>query len=340
MSCRNLSRGNFVEHELTDDEDSDSEGYVDDFRSIRGRRGGSVRSVSHRSKINTMPNNPEFEEDSEVMSRNNRSTIRSSPKRRGSINRSMAQSNQPAQSSQSSNRNKESLLQDRYERLSMKNVSDSPMTPDSESESAGRKALVQAKIREKLAQQSSLDESSNDLCKAPLYVNKTNLVNTMQQTKESPPISDEQDDIVTNTKNQQDESPNMENVQPLIDDGPIGPPPSTPDQEWECQFCTYVNEPKTKICTICCKTPIVVPIKIDLGQDSHNTILISETASRPNESLPPQVVNTPDITNKNLSKQKSVSPSSKDSSKEDSSSNGKSKGRNKKISFWPGTKPK
>lgn len=334
MSCRNLSRGNFIEHELTDDEDSDSEGYTDEFRSHRGRRGGSVRSVSHRNKVNMMPNNQDFEENSESMSRTNRSTVRSSP-RRGSINRSLGQPNQMQQLNLSSNRNKENLLHDRYERLSMKNVSDSPMTPDSESESTGRKALVQAKIREKIAQQSSLDESSSDFCKAPSN-NTTNLIDQIDPLIEPSPQPVCNDETTINPTNQEDNLKNMEHVEVSLDDGLIGPPPSTPDQEWECQFCTFVNEPKTKICTICCKTPIVASKNIDLGQDSCNTIMVSEMASSPNESLPPQNSEKP----KTLTK-KSNSPTSRDSSsKDDSSSNGKTKGRNKKISFWPGTKPK
>lgn len=337
MSCRNLSRGNFIEHELTDDEDSDSEGYNEDFRLMRGRRGGSVRIVSHRSKVNAMPNNADFEVDNEVMIRNNRSTVRSSP-RRGSITRSTVQSTQSIQPNIPSSRNKESLLHDRYERLSMKNVSDSPMTLDSESESAGRKALVQAKIREKIAQQSSIDESSSDFCKVP-PVNTTNFLDPIDPSTKVPQTVCDQEKI-TNPQNQEENLTSMENLEISLDEGPIGPPPSTPDQEWECQFCTFVNEPKTKICTICCKTPIVASKKIDFGSDSHNTILVLETASSPNESLPPPQSVPIAIENTKLSKHNSEPSSSKDSSKDDSSSNGKTKGRNKKISFWPGTKPK
>ncbi|XP_040162328.1 E3 ubiquitin-protein ligase lubel isoform X3 [Anopheles arabiensis] len=37
------------------------------------------------------------------------------------------------------------------------------------------------------------------------------------------------------------------------------PPPAlvAPDREWECEFCTYVNEPGVKICAICCKTATI-----------------------------------------------------------------------------------
>lgn len=341
MSCRgNLSRGNFIEHELTDDEESDSEGYIDDMRSMRGRRGGSVRSVSHRNKVSSRPSSADFEEDSEIMSRNNRPSMRTSPKRRSSVTRpSAAVIHQPIQSpSQPANRTKEILLQDRYERLAKKNVSDSPMTPDSESESAGRKALVQAKIREKLAaQQSSMDESSSDFWRAPqsnentIARGKAMPMPEIVRAKDVEKLKDEPN--VVEPENETSE----EIIEvAIVDDGPMGPPPSTPDHEWECQFCTFVNEPKTKICIICCKTPIVPLTNIGNNLVSQATIVVSETASQPNESTPP----TTKITHEESAKPKSVSPLSKDSGREDSSSNDKTKGRNRKISFWPGTKPK
>ncbi|XP_052899356.1 E3 ubiquitin-protein ligase lubel [Anopheles moucheti] len=38
---------------------------------------------------------------------------------------------------------------------------------------------------------------------------------------------------------------------------PPPPAPVAPDREWECEFCTYVNEPGVKICAICCKTATI-----------------------------------------------------------------------------------
>ncbi|CAK1550071.1 unnamed protein product [Leptosia nina] len=38
--------------------------------------------------------------------------------------------------------------------------------------------------------------------------------------------------------------------------GPAPPPPST---TWQCEHCTYVNEPQVRVCVICCRTPTVTP---------------------------------------------------------------------------------
>uniref|UniRef100_A0A4Y0BFM2 RanBP2-type domain-containing protein n=1 Tax=Anopheles funestus TaxID=62324 RepID=A0A4Y0BFM2_ANOFN len=43
----------------------------------------------------------------------------------------------------------------------------------------------------------------------------------------------------------------------IPEDSPPPPAPVTPDREWECEFCTYVNEPGVKICAICCKTATI-----------------------------------------------------------------------------------
>ncbi|XP_039430320.1 E3 ubiquitin-protein ligase lubel isoform X4 [Culex pipiens pallens] len=51
------------------------------------------------------------------------------------------------------------------------------------------------------------------------------------------------------------------------------PPPSAPivapDCEWECTFCTYVNEAGVKICAICCKTATVTA-KLDEEQQPRS----------------------------------------------------------------------
>uniref|UniRef100_A0A182Q3F7 Uncharacterized protein n=1 Tax=Anopheles farauti TaxID=69004 RepID=A0A182Q3F7_9DIPT len=39
-----------------------------------------------------------------------------------------------------------------------------------------------------------------------------------------------------------------------LEHSPPPPAPVAPDRAWECEFCTYVNEPGVKICAICCKT--------------------------------------------------------------------------------------
>ncbi|XP_053677164.1 E3 ubiquitin-protein ligase lubel [Anopheles nili] len=67
------------------------------------------------------------------------------------------------------------------------------------------------------------------------------------------------------------------------------PPPAlvAPDREWECEFCTYVNEAGVKICAICCKT---VTLSVANGGAKQNT----DGHAR---SPPPDVVQeTPQVT--------------------------------------------
>uniref|UniRef100_A0A182THD6 RanBP2-type domain-containing protein n=1 Tax=Anopheles melas TaxID=34690 RepID=A0A182THD6_9DIPT len=66
------------------------------------------------------------------------------------------------------------------------------------------------------------------------------------------------------------------------------PPPAlvAPDREWECEFCTYVNEPGVKICAICCKTATISAV------GGGATKQDSETRSPP----PDVVQETPQVT--------------------------------------------
>ncbi|XP_062545752.1 E3 ubiquitin-protein ligase lubel isoform X2 [Armigeres subalbatus] len=67
-------------------------------------------------------------------------------------------------------------------------------------------------------------------------------------------------------KNQINET-KPEAIQFTTEESPPPPPPIiAPNREWECAFCTYVNEAGVKICAICCKTVTVdveAPTKID-----------------------------------------------------------------------------
>lgn len=109
------------------------------------------------------------------------------------------------------------------------------------------------------------------------------------------------DNEAQSTQNIQQKPINV-NPEPLREDvsvDDLGPPPTPPDHEWECEFCTYVNEPKTKFCFICCKTPTHKP---------NSKKIISAMK-----------INT--------------------SEESSSDATGMAKGRNfRKITFWPGTK--
>ncbi|XP_062707215.1 E3 ubiquitin-protein ligase lubel isoform X15 [Aedes albopictus] len=85
----------------------------------------------------------------------------------------------------------------------------------------------------------------------------SNISNESHTTK-SPPKSNDDDEKehlqAVITKNQINEI-KSEPVQFLVEDSPPPPHPIiAPDHEWECAFCTYVNEAGVKICAICCKT--------------------------------------------------------------------------------------
>lgn len=391
MSARNVSRSHFIDAELSDDEESDSEGYLDDFRSTRGRREGSIRSTSRRGRTH---NHLDVENDSEVFSRTNpaRSSVRSNRDRRGSSSTRSVQGIAPAE------RIRGTRGDDRR-----KSKPDSALTPDSESESAGTKALVQAKIREKLAQQSSIDESSSDFWKGPTKSKIENILNQKTAQINKVPVSVQQlekDHIIypepvdyqnsmasakisAPSPNQVDVA-SVKSVSPIfdtkspsplqnpeetlevdshaismIDDGPVGPPPSTPDREWECQFCTFVNEPNTKICSICCKTQILkkdsvepesVPsvnnerVSISPEKIKPHTETQVKSAIAPSEVVPVMPSIAPSVTSIKVDatevkkEKKQKSSSSSDGTSKDS--NGKIKGKTRKISFWPGTKSK
>lgn len=369
MSSRN--RNNYIEHELTDDEDSGSEGYMDDMRSFRGRRESSARSsTSRRTRRNSTQSSIDLDEDCENLNRNgNRNSARvptNRDRRAGSSARSVQSgwSAKPAMKSPSTNRNQEPIASDRIDRRKVESPS---QTQDSESE-PGTKALVQAKIREKLAQQSSLDESSSDFWKPKNSKNPKCDANKFQSRVDSesqtidkslqPANTISTGSIIERERSFQPAKPNCPepiereksiqlakpivsesierdimqiieqdniNVHAETDVGPIGPPPSAPEYDWECEFCTFVNEAKTKICTICCKTPMSIPQK-------------KPSASEPLKSAEPFIEAISPVRNESIRKSTTAS-SSEDTNKESNNSSvGKSKGKFRKISFWPGTK--
>ncbi|XP_041977692.1 E3 ubiquitin-protein ligase lubel isoform X2 [Aricia agestis] len=43
------------------------------------------------------------------------------------------------------------------------------------------------------------------------------------------------------------------------DEDSLGPAPSPPTTNWQCEHCTFVNEPGVRVCAVCCRTPIATP---------------------------------------------------------------------------------
>lgn len=318
MSSRNMPgyRHSYIEQHLTDDESSESmTSYIDDMDT---RRKGDRRDSAGRSIRSSRQS---FDEDSEAFSRRGYRKNSVRERRASSSARSIASRNE--------------------RRPSSRVRSDSTLDSDTE---LGTKALVQAKIREKVAQASSspLDESSSDLFKpkaitptkiekpptlTPKKVEKVSKSPSKVATDRRKSVEKVKTNMVaaqvqkftsvagksikriepeTKAKAQpstsKEPSPSEVDLNNVPDTASEGPP-KTPDYDWTCEYCTFVNEPNIKICAICCKTP-------------------SATAARKQET--PETDKKP-TTNGKINE-------SADISKE---------GRTvRKISFWPGTKPK
>lgn len=297
MSARNVHRNSYIEDELSDEGSSDSEGYLDDFRSLRGDRRESHRSLrSRRSIRSSPPRSIDFDEDSESFSRNESS-----------------RNNRRRSSSSAKNANA------RNERVTKKNTSDTGNTQDSESE-LGTRAKVQAKIREKIAQQqSSLDESSSDFFKPKTNSTTKNGEGKPATSKINGKAKKVSAEVQTNASVLKTEPKTAEHSSkpPLNEATTVSTEPTAqkaPSLEWQCEFCTFANELNTKICAICCRTPTNAPVNI---QKANST---GEAAN-------------------------TIAPAVDDEvSKTTGSTMGESKGRerklSKKISFWPGTKSK
>lgn len=137
-----------------------------------------------------------------------------------------------------------------------------------------------------------------------------------------------------------------------------------PDSSWSCEHCTFVNDPGTRVCSVCCKTPTTKVQQIHSETSPKNP-----NSHSPISSKKPPVGRVANL--KTKEKDNSVfnktlqSPSSDDysanSAKDYSETESmqtrleklnikstesekkipdtKSKGRTlRKISFWPGTK--
>ncbi|XP_053606960.1 E3 ubiquitin-protein ligase lubel isoform X2 [Plodia interpunctella] len=50
----------------------------------------------------------------------------------------------------------------------------------------------------------------------------------------------------------------------------LGPPPAAPSASWQCEFCTFVNEAGTRVCSICCRTPTAAPRVLDAAPRVHD----------------------------------------------------------------------
>ncbi|XP_053961484.1 E3 ubiquitin-protein ligase lubel isoform X4 [Anastrepha ludens] len=296
----------YVEDELTDDEDSDQ----DDRRSIISNRSGMTNTLRARQRRISSASQL-LDDESETNQRQTRGKLRDARDRRGSIAKSVQSDWLPSRRptvnhSSSSNRQNEPGF--------VNTNKPTRIYSDLDSESSGTRALVQAKIQEKLEKSTKRSSSKEKIAEAARQ--KPNKVSTEVQAGGSRTIAksasatavkaeenqapvkqntgkyesvqikankkeaseddeeeEEEEEVEESgseeTESEQEEEEQVAEVSTQLEEGnasqavdaseanedDLGPPPSTPDHEWECEFCTYVNEPNVKICLICCKTP-------------------------------------------------------------------------------------
>ncbi|XP_033249192.1 titin isoform X6 [Drosophila miranda] len=277
MSMRR-KRSSYGDDELTDDEDSDQ----DDRRSLVSNRSAMTSaSRSHHQHHQHHPQqrqrrlssasqfiaNDEVDGDQRHGSRQHK--LRD---RRGSIAKSV-QSEWLPERRDSNASNAEGTLKRSQAVPAEAPGRTSRIYSDLESEGSGTRALVQAKIQQKLQeaqdQHKSAKKSSEHKRKPEMKDENTQAAAVVPKVlpaqEESASEYEEVVEEVTASESEAEaESPEQLQATPEevaeeeADD--LGPPPSTPDHEWECEFCTYVNEPNIKICSICCKTPSKPPL--------------------------------------------------------------------------------
>ncbi|XP_055908754.1 E3 ubiquitin-protein ligase lubel isoform X5 [Eupeodes corollae] len=246
MQVRSKKRNDFSENELTDDEDSEN----DDRRSLMSQRSGMANARRTR-RLSSVSQALEQDEPRSLRTKAMSSRDRRGPSMPKSVQDDWTSSRRPSIATSNANSNFNS-----YRKV----YSDSPISPDSEaSEAPPTRALVQAKIQEKMKESSSKTKSK------PLVLSDN------EEPPQSPGPKSPFETEEVEYQNGQDLKQSEETTTPIAntiaeDSSSLGPPPSTPEHEWECEFCTFVNEPKTKICSICCKTPKQAPQKASQKQ--------------------------------------------------------------------------
>lgn len=218
-------------------------------------------------------------------------------------------------------------------KLTPKKIPSDSLTPDTDGEQKRRFA-----VKKTLKKNSSTEFIPNDSevefeRRKEAKRRSSNIVNGSPEVK-SPVKSDDEEESdhmkTVEIKNQLNES-KSEPIKFTVEDSPPPPQPiAAPDREWECTFCTYVNEPGVKVCAICCKTvSVAAPVSPKVAPETPR-------------SPPPDVVQEPPCEKRtvqspvaDVKKPQTIIPSPP--AKEVDT---KKKGRIRKISFWPGTKAK
>lgn len=339
MSARNFPR-NYINHDLTDDEDSDDEVFPDENMSrSRGRRDSNVRpSTTRRSRKNSTQSSLDFDndmDDSEALMR--RGSTRSSRERRGgSVARSLNEwtgTNRKQYKDRTDNTEK-------FDRMSLssptRKVTSDSLTADSEFEFEQRgRRPVETMTRSKASPEKHPAKRS-DIDEIPMIDES----NDEAISKKVPP---------TKYLNEKSPLPPSSTVVQKPKITPASPPtptaaatagnkkePITFEKEWECEYCTFVNEANIKICAICCKTPSTNHV-----ETAETDVVTPEVLALTIESPIPSAAAPTAIKIKNDSKldNKKTSSIKTSPSEEETDDTTRKKGR-RKISFWPGTKTK
>lgn len=353
----------YTETDPTDDEDSDE----DDRRSLVSNRSGMTGTSRTRQRRISSVSQCFLDDENETTNpRNLRSKIRD--QRRSSTAKSVQNDWIPGRPNNSFN--------NVHPNESNFGVPSKPskIYSDLDSESSGTRALVQAKIQEKLEEGPKQNFKAKKVVETPpnkktaeVQVDTVRNRNQFEISGTSPAseklgkdqvqatLSDESEsEEIEEVDNPQHENDNKEEnivtentIKSDEEDGSplLGPPPSTPDHEWECEFCTFVNEPKVKICSICCKTPSKPPtapkkqppqVQVKSLDTPKSTTPISVAhKTKTKQQTVMNITETKNITN-------GAAVTSKLSQSEDDSeaTTIKKKGRDRKISFLEGTKIK
>ncbi|XP_052747085.1 E3 ubiquitin-protein ligase lubel isoform X2 [Bicyclus anynana] len=81
------------------------------------------------------------------------------------------------------------------------------------------------------------------------------------RTPSPPPLpssdADSESEIESDTKESERPSMNAKNVKDIDEDSSLGPAPPPPNSSWQCEHCTFVNEPGVRVCAVCCRTPTI-----------------------------------------------------------------------------------
>ncbi|XP_047515468.1 E3 ubiquitin-protein ligase lubel-like isoform X1 [Pieris napi] len=91
----------------------------------------------------------------------------------------------------------------------------------------------------------------------------------------------------------------------------LGPAPQAPNTTWQCEHCTFVNDPGVRVCVVCCRTPTVTPKTITSLQKSMEKLTVEKSVEKVEKAPSPVVTkvinNTDDKPNKERTRKERVS---------------------------------